>query len=444
MLCTILLFIFSIFTNPLWAIIEPSNFNQMIGFIKKLDLDNASEAEREQFMSYTERIEIDGSPEQKNKAHAILDDDDDDDKDELNVVATILESDVITPEVWQKNVMGVLKNIDATGSTTQKSALNEFIAAHKERILFHCKKLINSLYYDSTVKEALKFIIINTLIGVIPSLGLKSLSILAGNLPLATASTQLADLSVLCALDSIVRYGLGNQSEYITAPVAAGVSTAVQDFIGFVGPRPGNLNILGATITTPELAFVQAATMTFIKNNVLQQDNIPKIINNLDWQELAVGSDALVAAQPEEKTLIGYLQNALAPVLKNKTVRAVTATTLSYALEGAALAAALNMVGLGLYGASTTQALIAGMTRGALEGLFLHAAQRTSRTGIMQRVSTGLSVSSIQKYLTTGIMGSSMSDLVPLVTQQVVAGAVDGVVQKTGGWKKFVTSLFAR
>lgn len=82
------------------------------------------------------------------------------------------------------------------------------------------------------------------------------------------------------------------------------------------------------------------------------------------------------------------------------------------------------------------------MTRGALEGLFLHATQRTSRTGIMQRVSTGFGVSSIQKYLTTGIIGSTMSDLVPLVTQQVVADAVDGIVQKTGGWKKFVSSLF--
>lgn len=448
MLCIILLFIFSIFTNPLQATIEPAHFNQMISFIKKLDLDAASEAEYEQFMTYSEQIAHDGSQEQQAMLEAALEDTDADSADtdsqlpELLSIATMLESDIITPEVWQKNVMGVFKNIDATGSPAEKSTLNDFIATYKERILFHCKKLINSLYYDSTVKEALKFIIINTLIGVIPSLGLKSLSILAGNLPLATASTQLADLSVLCALDSIVRYGLGKQSEYITAPVAAGLSTAVQDFIGFAGPRPAGLSVLGATITTPELAFVQAATMTFVKNNILQQDNIPNIINNLDWQELAIGSDALVAQQPEEITLIGYLQNALAPVLKNKTVRAITASTLSYALEGAVLAAALNVVGLGFYGESTTQALIAGMTRGALEGLFLHAAQRTSRTGIMQRVSTGFGVSSIQKYLTTGIMGSTMSDLVPLVTQQVVAGAVDGVVQKTGGWKKFVTSLF--
>jgi hypothetical protein len=435
--------------TPLQADIASAEFSTMLSFIKNTDLNTASDAEYAQFMAYSERIATDGSPEQQALLETVLEGEDIP-EEEITAINTfkkidlLLESDIITPEVWQKNVMEPLKEIDQQGTAAEKAELGTFIASHKDRIAYHCKKLITSLYYDPHVKEALKFIIVNTILGVLPSLGLKSLSILAGNLPLATATTQLTDLSVLCALDSIVRYGFREQSEYLQAPIAAGISTAVQDFIGFVGPRPMGWNLLGAQVTTTEMAALQAATIVFAKNNVINQNNMLNIVNNLDWKEVAIGSENTLISEQSEKTLIGYLQNALTPVLQNNTVRSIAATTLSYAVEGALLAAALNMVGLGFYGETTTTALVAGMTRGALEGLMLHASHTMGRPGIVQRISTGFGVSSVQHYLTTGIMGTSMSDLVPLVTQQVLAGAVDGVVQKTGGWKKFVTSLFAR
>ncbi len=379
------------------ATITPDEFKTMISFIKKTDLTAATDAEYEKFMTYSQRIAEDGTSEQKSLVEAVLEGDDIEEStaeekleslnspdDTFTKINTLLESDIITPEVWQTKVMQTLKEIDSTGTPAEKESLNAFIHTHKERIVFHCKKLINSLYYDSTVKEALQFIIVNTLIGVLPSLGLKSLSILAGNLPIAAASTQLADLSVLCALDSIVRYGMSNQSEYITGPVAAGLSTAIQDFIGFAGPRPTGLNIFGATITTTELASLQAATIVFAKNNLIKPDNIAKMVSRLNWKDLALGSNTqLVSTTAEETTLIGYIQNALAPVLKNKTVRAVTATTVSYAVEGALLAAALNVVGLGFYTESTTQALVAGMARGALEGLFMHATNKVRSESVV-------------------------------------------------------------
>jgi hypothetical protein len=445
MLYYVFFFILSCATQALFATIPPAEFDAMIATLKKIDLNTATDAEYEQFMALSATIDIEGDLTQKNYVNALLNEELPKENEQLKAVASIIESDIVTPEVWQKKVMGVLKDIDEHGSAEEKSSLHIFMREHKEKIAAHCKKLIESLYYDSEVKEALKFIIVNTVMGILPSLGLKSLSILAGNLPLAMATAQLTDLSVLSALDSIVRYSLQKQPEFLSAPLAAGVSTAIQGFIGFVGPRPANFSILGFTAKTTDIATLQAATIAFAKNNLVNQNNMVNILNNLDWQELAVGSEQqLVTTKPEELTFMGYLQNALIPVLQNQTVRSVTATTLSYAIEGALLAAALNIVGLGFYGTSTSAALVAGMTRGALEGLFLHASQKTTRPGIVQRVSTGFGVLSIQKYITTGIMGTAVTDLVPLVTQQVLAGAVDGIVHKTGGWKKFVTGLFAR
>jgi hypothetical protein len=444
MLYVVVCFIISCATQALVATIPPAEFSAIIAKIKKIDLDTATDAKQEEFMSLSTKIATEGNTTQQQYLEDLLNEELPEENAQLAAVATIIESDIVTPEVWQKKVMGVLKAIDEHGSVEEKSMLSDFMREHKDKIAAHCKKLIESLYYDTQVKEALKFIIVNTIFGILPSLGLKSLSILAGNLPLATATAQLTDLSILSALDSIVRYSMQKQPDYLSAPLAAGISTAVQDFIGFAGPRPANFSMLGFTATTTDMATLQAATIVFAKNSI-NQDSIPKIINNLDWQELAVGSDQqLVTTSPEEMTFMGYLQNALIPVLQNKTVRSITATTLSYAVEGALLAAALNVVGLGFYGTSTPAALVAGMTRGALEGLFLHASQKMTRPGIIQRVSTGFGVLSIQKYITTGIMGTAMTDLVPLVTQQILAGAVDGIVHKTGGWKKFVTGLFAR
>ncbi len=443
----LLLFFISIFLNPaLRADIAPAQFDTIIAFINKTDLASATGEDYKQFMHYAEQIVDNGSIDQRRNLTTILDNNQKtikkDVNSELNTAAEILNSDIVTPDVWQHNVMGTFLSIDANGTPEEKAKLNDFIGSHKELIIQHCKKLINSLQLNLDVKDMLKFIAVNTLLGVLPGMVLKGLSATIGNIPIDLATTQLTDLSILCALDSIIRYGLQSQPELTQATVAAGFSTAIQNFINFSGIAPTDLNILGATITTPQLASIQAATIVLVKNN-LNMNAIQNIVTNLDWKDIVLGEQQMVTIEPEKtKSLIGYIQNSINVSINKPVIKTAVKNALSYAVEGALLAAALNVVGLGAYGSTTEAALVAGMTRGALESLIQHVSDRRSgRAGILERVENGIIASTIQGFLTGG-PSAAMTDMIPLVTQPVLAVITQRVVEKAGGFKTFVTNLF--
>ena len=425
------------------------DFEVIKQFLYHTNLDNASPDIYKKYMDYAQKIEESGSPEQQHMLEQILAGEyEEPQKDtittQLSHIETILTSDIITPEIWKESI-STLKTIDTTGSAEDRKKLGTFINHYKNRIIYHMNSIIQSVLHDSKtqaeLKKTLQFIVIGTLLGVIPSIGIASLKVLSGNLPLVRASENLIDIGILSALDSIVRFGLQNRSEYITGPVAAGLSTAVQDFIGFVGPRPHNINLFGATITTPELAMLQATALTLAKDTLSKAKGPANIIKNLDFNDIGVGSSNIVSA-PQEGSLIGYLQESLTLALKNETVRNTTATVLSYAVEGALLSLIVNAAGFGFYQESTTAALASGMMRGALEGLYIYGTRQAKPTGILQRINSGASMLSVQNYLTKGVIGINTLDIAPLMTQQIIAGAMNGIVQKTGGWNGLVNTLF--
>lgn len=452
-----LFLIIFIIAQPIYGVIPTVKFNALRDFLYKTDLDTASPDIYKQYMDYAQEIEKNGSPEQRDILEAILSGDYEEEiktiepkklsvPEQLSKIKEVLTSDVVTPEIWQETINN-LKTIDATGTSSEQKMLGSFITQYKNRIIYHMNNVIQSILYDTTtqknIRDALQFIVIGTLLGALPSVGIASLKVLSGNLPLAKAGQGLIDVGVLSALDSIVRLGLQNKSEYFVGPFAAGLSTAVQDFIGFAGPRPQNLNLFGVTIKTTELAALQATALALAKDTLTQSKGTANIIKNLNFKDIAIGSSEIIPTE-QQVGLTSYLQNSLTLALKNQTVRDATATVLSYAVEGAMLALMINAAGFGFYEESATAAISTGMIRGALEGLYTYSTRQTKPAGILQRINSGAGVLSIQNYLTKGSFGTGTLDIVPLVTQQVIAGAMNGVVQQVGGWKNLINTIFSK
>lgn len=450
----IFLFFISILLNPaLHADIAPAQFDTMLEFINKTDLASATARDYKTFMNYAEQIVDNGSNGQRTALTDVLGKNQPivkkDTATVLKNIDTTLKTDVMTPEVMQKNVMGPMLTIDATGTDKERKMLNDFVHTHKESILDHCKKLIPSILHDPEVRNWLTVIINNTVNGALPFIGLTVLKMMTFNLSLANAGNEILDLGILCALDSLIRYDLQNESEYVQTGVAAGLSMALQGFAGFYGPTPTNLSILGKTIQTPELAAIKGILSLLAQKN-LNMQSLSTILPNLDWKELFLGETKkqLVTAQPQEtKNLTTYVRNILEPVLSNETVRSVTASVVSYAVEGALLAAALNTFGFGEYGTTTTAALTAGMMRGALEGLATHASRGLNRAGIVQRVVSGTGIALATNFLTNGVNVNIMDiapALTPVMFQQIAAAATEQIIAQKGGWGSFIKELFTK
>jgi|GEM_PF-6026920 len=426
---------------PLHAEIPHDMFQTMITFLRTTPLNTATNST---FMQYAKQISTEGSDEQQAQLETILADEETaptPTDQTLTAIAQILKSDIITPETWQKKVIAPLAALDMLGSAEDKKKTTAFLKLHLKECIHHMRSLIESVYHNPMVLEALKYIVMGTLIGVIPSVGLKTLSIASGNMIVSTATQQLTDLAILSALDSIVQYGLQNKTGPFAGPIAAALSSAVQDFVGYIGPRPSNLSFLGFQFTTAELAVLQAGAIAIAKETFVKSGKAEKIVSTLNWQDVVIGNQEIVPTS-EESSLVSYLGTTLATIVNNQTVRSVCATTISYAIEGALIAASLNAAGIGFYGESTTHALLTGMMRGGLEGLYLHALNKTTTSGILQRVQSGFAITSLQQYISAGALQMTVGSMVPLVTQQVIAGAVNVVVQKNGGWRGLMKNIF--
>lgn len=432
----ILFFISTFISTITRADIAPEQFDEMLQFINTVDLKTSSTSDYKKFMRHAEQIVDNGSAIQRTQLKNILDASKSIDT-ELDDVAEILNSDVVTPDVWQKT-MNTLKKIDAYGSALDKTKLEAFINRYKNKLMHHIRKVIDNIWYDNTVKETLASIAWSVFSGSLPSVAITALSISMGNTSFDSALMPMTNLAVLCALDSLVRLGLKKENSLSQATIAAGMSTAIQNFIHFTGPNPSNLTLLGATVIKPTFATLQAAGLDYAQKS-LTVKKIKETIFTLDYVKAAsLGDTQLIAAQSQEtRSLVGYVQNALAVGIKKPIVRAVIANTVTYAVEGALMAAALNMAGLGEYGSTTEEAL----AFGAFQGLMQHASREATRAGIFERVENGIMIKTVQNALVKGL-GTSWTDIVPMVTQQVITGAVEGLVEKTGGWKAFITDFF--
>jgi len=357
-------------------------------------------------------------------------------------IAQTLHANVISPALLG-DLISDLTRIDKQATPTQQSAIQTILKENHSTIEATIQQTIKSTLANPEVKKFLGTIAMGTVYGVLPSIGFQALSILSGNMDLATAGTALIDVGVLSALDSFVRYisAQGGISPEMSSFNAGTLSTALQEFIGFVGNRPTTIPLLGPA-GRPLIAGLRSLTLNLTTKEIDKSGGIPTLLQKINWNDLAMGPENQ-AVVSEHHSAYEFIRNNLSMIIQNQTVRSATATVVSYAIEGAVIGAVMHSLGIGFYNEITIpSALSNAMLRGALEGLYSFSQYGTQPTGIVQRLTGGLTSLSIQRYLQSGV-GVGTLDITPLAVQQITVGAVTGIVRQAGGWANAFKGLYS-
>jgi hypothetical protein len=419
------------------SFISDAEFNNIRIFIQGINLNTADTATYNTVMQYTKRIAAEGSSVQKQiienelaSEHGLVSDD-------AATLSMILgDEDTVLDQYVLRKCITIIKQIEQRANPNELAAIQKIILNNASRINNALYGIVISLCNDPDVQQCLKYIIMGTLLGVLPGAGFKVIALLAGNRDITNMGSELLELSILSALDSFFRYGLQkiDAPNIVSVGFAAGASIAIQDVITNMG-QP----LLLKQPLKPVTGALQAMVMECAKKTFAP--GVMRVINNTSWGDMALGPDTRMVVQ-QHSELLTYIKNSLSIAMTNPTFRAVTATVVSYAVQGALCAAILQSIGLGFYNESLPYALVAGMARGAIEGLYHYSTYKEKQVGILQRMQTGFVAMSVQKYLQQGNPYMSALDVTPLVVQQLVAGAVDGLTRAAGGWRRFVASFF--
>jgi hypothetical protein len=426
--------------------IPETEFQDILHTLKTYDLPNADKAGYDYYLSLIMYVEDHGSKEQQEKLQRTFQEEPEappvtQEQSLDTTVETIketLDADVISPELW-RTVVHKIAIIEEKGSVIQQNEIRQLIET--DAVQNTIKNLIFSTMQSIDVKDVLKTITIGTVYGVLPGLALKAAAVLSGNLDIVTAGTALIDIGVLSALDGLVRYATQRTSELTSASLAGAASIATQDFLGYAGPRPTGIPLMGP-IGRPLLGLIQTAGMTLFKQK-LDQEGISSILTSMDWRDVALGpKEGTIVEQSSAFMLIKEKLNA---VIQNETVRGAIATTLTYAAEGALMGAVMHTLGVGFYDESgIATAMAQSMIRGALEGLYTFSVYKEKPVGAAQRTLGGFAARSLQQVIRGGTPGIGLLAITPIVVQQVSSSVVNSVVRTTGGWGNLMGKIFRK
>lgn len=454
---------------------DPKEFYKILYTLKTYDLNTADDEGYRNYLSLFMRIDDEGSQEQKDMlqslsqtgvipdqakieaetevqeeiveeevAEGVLDPAADIRQQENIVeIQEIMSSDVISHTVWGR-VIHLIGSIEENGSAPQKEIVHNIIASRPAQDLI--KNIVWDTMQSVDVAQMLKAVTISTLYGTLPSVALKAVSLLAGNVDISAVGTTLVDVGVLSALDSLVRYATqGAMGSMASATLAGGASIAIKDFFGYAGAAPGELPFFGP-FGRPLLGMIQAAGLSYFQQEMARRGTVGTILKNLDWRDmLGVSDESPKALTKGESAAYLFITNSLTRMIKNETVRGALATTVTYAAEGALIGAVMYGLGIGFHGESTMSYAIAqSMIRGAAEGLYQFSAYREKPVGVLQRLQGGFVARSVQTFIQGGSSVVNPLSIAPILVQQVTKGAVDAVVRSNHGWGNLVKTIFRR
>ena len=356
-------------------------------------------------------------------------------------LSSALNTDVISPATW-KDITQDIKKVEQKGTPVQQAAIETILNANKPIIEKTIENTFIATVNNTEVKKFIGAIAMGTVYGALPSIGFKALSILSGNLDLATAGLELVDVGILSALDSFVRYAeqKAGSSQEMTALQAGMVSTAVQQFIGFKGTRPTDIPLLGPA-GRPLMAGLQGLAFTVLTKKFEAIGGADSLLQKVNWRDIVQGSENQQAIT-QHSGAYEFIKNNLSMIVQNQTVRSAVATTVTYAVEGAVLGAVMHSLGLGFYDDTLTTALANSMMRGAMEGLYVFSQYGERHLGAIQRLQGGFTSMTVQRYMQSGV-GMGALDITPVVVQQVTSSAVTSIVRQAGGWANTFKSLYS-
>jgi hypothetical protein len=430
------------------ADIPEQQFNEMIHTFKTYDLNNADEAGFRYYISLITLVDEQGSEEQKNIIQRVFQEEPDIAPKRTSAIdisiATIqstLASDVISPAAW-KDIVHNIARVEQNGSAQEKNRVQTILIQNTEPINRTIKNIITATLQTIDVQNMLKAVTVGTVYGVLPSVAFKALTILSGNLDLATAGTELVDVGVLSALDALARYTTQSTSELTSASVAGAASMAIQDFLGYAGTRPSDIPLIGP-LGKPLLGIIQGAGLTLFKQELNRRGGAQAILTHINWRDMAIGPEE--GALVEQSSAFNFIKDNLALMVQNKTVQSAIATTLTHAAEGALMGAAMHILGVGFYEESTiVNAMAQSMVRGALEGLYHFSIYKEQPVGALQRLHGGFVARSMQQFIQSGTGKLGLLSITPVIVQQLSTSAINSIVRTGGGWGSLIRTIFHR
>jgi hypothetical protein len=426
-----------------YAEMPTKEFQEILNTLKTYDLNNANEEGFRYYISLVTRVDQQGSEMQKAALERMFHEEPaavsrPTDRALIEIQDT-LKSNVISQGAWN-NLVKDIGVIETHGSPTQIETAKAIIVKNSDRISATIKNIINSTVQNVQVQDILKTVVIGTVYGVVPGIAFKGLSILSGNLDIATATTDLIDVGVVSALDTLARYALQKTSDVTSASFAGATSVAVQDFFGYMGSRPSELPLMGP-IGRPLLAMIQGAGLTMFKQELNRRGGAPAILTHINWRDMAVGPEE--GAIVEQSDAFNFIKTTIAQMIQNKTVQSAVATTITYAAEGALMGAVMHTLGLGFYEESgMTTALTQSMIRGAIEGLYHFSVYKEQPVGALQRLHGGFVARTVQQVIQRGSNQISLLSITPIVVQQLSTSAINSIVRTTGGWSGLMKKIF--
>jgi hypothetical protein len=430
-----------IFVKAVYAEIPADQFQHMIQTLKTYDLDHADESGFHYYMSLITTINEQGSETQKSfTEHLFHEEPAQREYDHLvKNINNILESNVISPTSWH-TLVNDINILEEYGTSLQQEAVHNSLSAHTKKIQNAIRSIISSTLQSVDVQHMLKTITIGTLYGILPSVALKTMALLSGNIDLATAGSVLIDVGVLSALDTLVRYSTQKTPDAISASLAGGASVALTDFFKRSTQEALEQSWLGP-IKGPMVGMIQGASMVLLKQELERRGSIQGLLTNLNWQDMAFGPEEQAITQ--QNTVYEHIKNTLANLLNNTTAQRAVATTITYAAEGALTGAVMHSLGIGFYEESTLGvALTQSMIRGAVEGLYHFSSYKDESVGALARLHGGFVARTVQQWLATGATALNPLSITPVIVNQLCISAVNSIVRTSNGWRGLLNTLF--
>ena len=438
---SIFLSLLLIMCSTTYCQLSSARFKEIINFVTSINLEAANDQDYQEYITALTQVQESGNDTQKEILERILDGEEVSEKviandPTITAITAVFESDVITQNVWQDTITKI-HDIDVSGTSEQKALLKTFFTENVKSISESIQGMVYNTFAQIEVKQAVQFITINTLYGVLPSVTFKSAQYFITGLDPAQASLDLIDVGILSALDSLVRYALTAAPALTSATTAAGLSTAAQDFLGFVGTRPAEIPLLGK-IGRPLVASLQAIATTATMQEIERRGGMGQILRSFKWQNITTTATSAITQTTTQTYQL--IQKHLVEVLNNQTTRNAISTVTNHAVEGALMGAVMHMLGLGFYESSVTSSIMLASFRGAIEGLY-HFGSR-QHPDLINNIQGGLLARNIQQIMVSGSTTLGIASAAPVVIQQVTKSVIENAVNTHGGWRGIINKIF--
>ena len=348
---------------------------------------------------------------------------------------TIEASDIVSPRVIQRFINQQI-NIEQFGTQQQRIEAQQIMKDSARFLIRHFVTALDSLYNDQEFRNAVTNIILLAIQNALVPIALTSLQLSAGQASLADIGTAAEDGALYGATVALVAE-LGNKVLHFSGDVSQKVKNAMMlQGLEVLKQKEGFMSISTAGVSSIVLDQISKIGMKALET----RGGAAGLLKQLDWKDVVIGQSR--GSMPDKyRQPVDYFVDVFRGLLKDKKTRDIIGTILLSTVEGAAMGALLWYFGIWFVGEKAVAlALQNTALRGAAQGLLNYVVSKTDRPGALQNVSSGLLVRDMQLRLLYNFSTLSVTDVAPVVLEEVTKSAVQTVVNQSGGWWRFIST----